>query len=60
MDAIGASRTLYEDRVEFVLRGGAVVHRLFERPVRRLLARMFEQRHRVVQARLAIRAGAAA
>ena len=29
------------------------VHRLFERVVRRLLGRMFEQRHRIVQDRLA-------
>jgi len=55
MEAIGTSHTLYEDRVEFVLRGGAVVHRLFERVVRRLLGRMFEQRHRIVQERLAHR-----
>ena len=55
MEAIGTSHTLYEDRVEFVLRGGAVVHRLFERVVRRLLGRMFEQRHRIVQQRLAHR-----
>ena len=60
MDGIGASQTLYQDRVEFVLRGGAVVHRMLEGPVRRLLATMFEQRHRVVQARLASQAGAAA
>jgi lipocalin/ligand-binding SRPBCC domain-containing protein len=50
MEAIGTSQTLYEDRVEYMLRGGVLMHRLFDRLLRRMLARAFEQRHRTVQA----------
>jgi ligand-binding SRPBCC domain-containing protein len=58
--AIEAAQTLYEDRVEFVLPGGAMVHRLLAGTVRHLLARVFERRHRIVQARLGTRTGIAA
>jgi len=55
MEAIGTSQTLYEDRVEYAMRGGVLAHRLFDGLLRRLLARAFEQRHRTVHARFSHR-----
>jgi len=55
VQAIGTSECLYEDRVEYGLRGGVLAHTLFERPLRLLLARAFAQRHRTVQARVSRR-----
>jgi len=51
MEPIGTRLTLYEDRIEYVMRGGVLAHRVFGGLLRRLLARAFEQRHRAVQAR---------
>ena len=50
--AIGTSECLYEDRVEYGLRGGVLAHTLFDGPLRLILRRAFAQRHRTVQARV--------
>ena len=60
VQAIGPSECLYEDRVEYGLRGGVLAHTLFDRPLRLILARVFAQRHRTVQARVSRRPGASA
>jgi lipocalin/uncharacterized protein YbjT (DUF2867 family)/ligand-binding SRPBCC domain-containing protein len=49
MEAVGSNQTLYEDRIEYVMRGGALVHRLLDGLLKRVLARAFEQRHRTVR-----------
>jgi len=51
--AAGAEQTLYEDRVEYAIRGGAVVAWLTHPVVRWLLGRMFARRHRIVRAAFA-------
>ncbi|HTI36335.1 MAG TPA: SRPBCC family protein [Vicinamibacterales bacterium] len=48
--AVGTGQTLYEDRVEYAVRGGRLVARLADPVVRHLLARMFARRHRIVHA----------
>ena len=50
VQAIGTSECLYEDRVEYGLRGGMLAHTLFDRPLRLILRRGFAQRHRTVRA----------
>src|SRR6185436_13283832 len=50
--AIGTSESIYEDRVEYGLRGGVLAHRLFDGLLRLILRRAFAQRHRTVQARV--------
>ncbi len=50
--AIGTSESLYEDRVEYGLRGGVLAHTLFDGLLRPILRRAFAQRHRMVQARV--------
>ena len=52
VQAIGTSESLYEDRVEYGLRGGVLAHTFFDRPLRLILRRTFAQRHRTVQARV--------
>jgi hypothetical protein len=47
---VGTGQTLYEDRVEYAVRGGRLVARLADPVVRHLLARMFARRHRIVHA----------
>jgi uncharacterized protein len=51
-EAVGSDLTLYEDRVEYAVPGGPLVHRLTERVMRPFLSRMFARRHRVVAAQL--------
>jgi ligand-binding SRPBCC domain-containing protein len=51
--AVGAEQTLYEDCVEYSLRGGRLVARLADPVVRHLLARMFARRHQLVRAAFA-------
>ena len=48
-ERIDVSHTLYEDRIEYALPGGALVRRLGDPLVRALLARMFTRRHRTVR-----------
>ena len=48
--AVGTEQTLYEDRVEYAVRGGRLVARLADPVVRHLLARMFARRHQIVRA----------
>jgi lipocalin/uncharacterized protein YbjT (DUF2867 family)/ligand-binding SRPBCC domain-containing protein len=50
--ATGTSECLYEDRVEYGLRGGVLAHTLFDGPLRLILRRAFAQRHRTVQERV--------
>jgi len=52
VQAIGTSESLYEDRVEYGLRGGVLAHTFFDGPLRLFLRRTFAQRHRTVQARV--------
>jgi ligand-binding SRPBCC domain-containing protein len=52
IEAVGASQTLYEDRIEYALPGGPVVHRLLDGLVQRLLTRAFARRHQIVRASL--------
>ena len=52
VQAIGTSESLYEDRVEYGLRGGVLAHTFFDGPLRLILRRAFAQRHRTVQARV--------
>jgi uncharacterized protein YbjT (DUF2867 family)/ligand-binding SRPBCC domain-containing protein len=51
MEPIGIGRSLYEDRIEYVMPGGSLMRRLADRPLRRLLSRLFARRHRIVRAR---------
>ena len=51
--AVGTEQTLYEDRVEYAVRGGRLVARLADPVVRHLLARMFARRHQIVRAAFA-------
>ena len=52
VQAIGTSECLYEDRVEYGLRGGVLAHALFDSPLRLILRHVFAQRHRTVQSRV--------
>jgi ligand-binding SRPBCC domain-containing protein len=47
-EAIAPNQTVYEDRVEYELPGGAIINWLSAPVVRRLLTRTFEWRHQVV------------
>jgi ligand-binding SRPBCC domain-containing protein len=58
VEPVAAGQTLYEDRVEYALRGGAVAGALFDRLLRWMLSRAFEQRHRTVRAQFSHRAPA--
>ena len=49
----GTEQTLYEDRVEYAVRGGRLVARLADPVVRGLLARVFARRHQIVRAAFA-------
>ena len=51
--SIGAGQTVYEDDVEYAVRGGRLARRLADPVVRRLLSRMFARRHRIVRGRFA-------
>ena len=51
--AVGTEQTLYEDRVEYAVRGGRLVARLAHPVVRHLLTRMFARRHQIVRAAFA-------
>jgi len=53
VEAIGADESLYEDCLEYATPGGPVVNCLTTPIVRRVLARMFERRHRIVRAHFA-------
>jgi uncharacterized protein YbjT (DUF2867 family)/ligand-binding SRPBCC domain-containing protein len=48
MEAIGASQSIYEDRIEYALRGGSLVRRLSDRLVRHFLTNMLARRHQFV------------
>ena len=48
VEPLGHRLTLYEDRIDFGLRGGRVANRLGAPLVRRLLERAFANRHRLV------------
>jgi ligand-binding SRPBCC domain-containing protein len=50
IEPIGAGQTLYEDHIEFVVRGGPVMQWLTKRILGRMLARAFARRHRIVAA----------
>lgn len=50
---VGTEQTFYEDRVEYVVRGGRLVASLADPVVRHLLARVFARRHRIVRAAVA-------
>jgi len=52
-EAIGPNETMYEDRVEYALPGGALVNRLCAPVLRILLTRAFQWRHRVVRQAMA-------
>jgi uncharacterized protein YbjT (DUF2867 family)/ligand-binding SRPBCC domain-containing protein len=49
-EAIDTSSTLYEDRVEYAVRGGRLANRIAAWLLRPLLAAAFAQRHRIVRA----------
>jgi ligand-binding SRPBCC domain-containing protein len=49
MAPCGPARCLYEDRVEYVVPGGALAQRLAHPILQRLLRRAFAHRHRVVR-----------
>jgi ligand-binding SRPBCC domain-containing protein len=49
-EPIDGDRTLYTDRVEYVVCGGPLVERLADPIVRRLLSRLFARRHQIVRA----------
>jgi uncharacterized protein YbjT (DUF2867 family)/ligand-binding SRPBCC domain-containing protein len=51
--AVGTEQTLYEDRVEYAVRGGRLIARLAHPVVHHLLARMFARRHQTVRAAFA-------
>jgi ligand-binding SRPBCC domain-containing protein len=55
IEAIGTRQTLYEDRIEYALPGGRLVHRLLDGLVQRLLARAFARRHEIVRTCLSLR-----
>jgi hypothetical protein len=46
--SVGAERTVYEDRVEYAVRGGPLAQRLAGPVLRHFLARLFARRHQVV------------
>jgi ligand-binding SRPBCC domain-containing protein len=48
MEAMGASQSIYEDRIEYALRGGSLVRRLSDRLVRHFLSNMLARRHQFV------------
>ncbi|MSO31135.1 MAG: hypothetical protein EXQ48_09410, partial [Acidobacteria bacterium] len=50
IEPVGTAQSLYEDRVEYAVPGGRLAQRLTEPVLRRLLARAFAQRHRIVRA----------
>ena len=51
-EALGANQSVYEDRVECALPGGALLNRLIEPLLRAILTRLFARRHAVVRASL--------
>jgi ligand-binding SRPBCC domain-containing protein len=50
IEPIGIQQSLYEDRVEYSVRGGPLVRRLAHPVLQRLLVGVFAHRHRVVRA----------
>lgn len=50
IEPVGTAQSLYEDRVEYAVPGGRLAQRLTDPILRRLLARVFAQRHHVVRA----------
>jgi uncharacterized protein YbjT (DUF2867 family)/ligand-binding SRPBCC domain-containing protein len=50
MEAMGASQSIYEDRIEYALRGGSLVRRLSDGIVRHFLTSMLMRRHQLVYA----------
>jgi uncharacterized protein YbjT (DUF2867 family)/ligand-binding SRPBCC domain-containing protein len=53
VEPIGSDRSLYEDRVEYAVPGGRLAGWLAHPVIRRLLARSFAHRHRLVRAAMA-------
>jgi ligand-binding SRPBCC domain-containing protein len=53
VEAVDSHRCVYEDRVEYAMRGGPLVRWLAGGLLRQLLTRAFAERHRVVHARFA-------
>ncbi len=51
--AVGPDQTVYEDTVEYAIRGGRPMTRLAHPVVRHLLGRMFARRHQIVRAAFA-------
>jgi uncharacterized protein YbjT (DUF2867 family)/ligand-binding SRPBCC domain-containing protein len=49
IEPISTGRSLYEDRVEYVVPGGRLVQRMAAAVLRPLLTRAFAQRHRIVR-----------
>jgi ligand-binding SRPBCC domain-containing protein len=49
LEPIGADQTLYEDRVEYAIRGGRVLNRVAGPLLRRLLSAGFARRHQIVR-----------
>jgi ligand-binding SRPBCC domain-containing protein len=52
-EPIGADQTVYEDRVEYRVRGGEIINQLSAPVLRRLLTRTFAWRHQVVHKAMA-------
>jgi ligand-binding SRPBCC domain-containing protein len=52
MTPLSESSSVLEDRVEYVLPGGWLVHAMAGRAVRRMLESMFERRHAITRASL--------
>ena len=52
IEAVGPNQSLYEDRIEYALPGGALVRRLSDGLVRRLLTHVLARRHQLVGATL--------
>ena len=49
VEALGANETAYQDRVEYVLRGGRLFNRAMAPFLHRALTRVFARRHHVVR-----------
>ena len=53
IEPLGTGQSLYEDRVEYAVRGGRLAQRLAAPVLRPVLTRAFAQRHRIVRAAMA-------
>ena len=52
VEPLGPNRCVYEDRVEYAVRGGRLVRALVERPLGWMFARAFARRHAIVRAQV--------